>query len=98
MFAVPPPDEGGLRSIVEICSWVTDLICFPTAPASRTEFGLSTIACVTLGMSVGGVRKVVALIRSVSGNEMGLLGGFMVNGVMLTVGKFGLPTLVEELP
>ena len=89
MFAVPPPVEGGLRSVVEILRVVVETMSFPAIPWASTMFGLSTIACVTLGMSAGGVRNADATPRFVSGNCIGVCGGAIVNGVMLAGAKVG---------
>src|SRR5579863_596555 len=67
IFDVPPPDVGGFRSVVEIVSRVMDLIVLLAIPAARTTLGLSTICCVTWGISPGEVRKFVAVPRLVSG-------------------------------
>src|SRR5215472_3532627 len=77
---------------------MTEFIFFPALPAASTTFGLSNIACVTLGMSPGGVRKVVAVSKFVSGNGIRVFGGAMVNGVMLTGGKVGVPLLDIAIP
>src|ERR1700719_4374333 len=94
MFDVPPPEEGGLRTVVEIVSVVTRVIVLLATPLARKTLGLSIIACVTLGIWVDSVRKFVGVARFVAGNWMGVLGGAIVNGVMLVGGKTGavLPT------
>ena len=89
MFVVPPPEEGGMRAVVEIFRVSVETIFFPAIPCASTTFGLFTIACVTWGMSAGGVRNWVGTARFVSGNGVGVCGGAIVNGVMLTGAKVG---------
>ena len=90
MFDVPPPDDGGLRSIVEILKVVVDVIWLRFVAWERNTLGLSTICCVTWGMSADGVRRVDGLLRFVSAGNGTRLAGFPItNGVMLTVAKDG---------
>ena len=68
MLEVPPPVVGGLSGTVEILSVEVEMM-FSTAIASaRTVFGLSTIACLTPGMSAAGVRNAEGVARFDSGN------------------------------
>jgi hypothetical protein len=56
------------------------------------------MACVTLGMSPGSVRKVVGTPRFISGKLMGVFGGAIVKGMMLAGAKGGVPLLWKAIP
>src|SRR5579871_692559 len=77
---------------------VNDLIFFPAIASASTTLGLLTIACVTCGMSPGGVRNAVGIPRFSSGKWIGVWGGAMVNGTMLAGLKAGPPFMLAGVP
>jgi hypothetical protein len=84
MFEVPPLLVSGLSAAVETFRVVVEMMVCSAIAWLSTLLGLSTIACVTLGMSAGEVRNWLGTPRLVSGKETGECGGAIENGVMST--------------
>src|SRR5579862_5630218 len=94
IFEVPPPEAGGLSGTVDIFKVVVEIIFCPWIACASTTLGLSTMACVTLGMSAAAVRKFEAFARVDSGKGTRFPGFPMANGVMLTGANGGAPLRV----
>src|SRR6185312_14855083 len=93
ILEVPPPELGGFCLATDVEIWITvvEVIVFPTSAAARTEFGLSTIACVMPTMSPGGLRNALGVARFCEAKWTLLAGLPIVNGVMSTGANAGGP-------
>src|SRR6266566_7057300 len=84
ILEVPPPVVGGLSGVVETRKVVVEMMFCPAIAWLSTLLGLSTIACVTPGISACGVRNWLGVARLLSGKWIGSCGGSIVNGVIET--------------
>jgi hypothetical protein len=83
VFERPPPTTGVAGSDEIIRTTVCVMFC-PAIAADRTEFGLSTIACVMPAMSAGGDRNWVGVAKFDSGKGIFLAALPIAKGVMST--------------
>jgi hypothetical protein len=96
VFASPPPTTGVVGS-EETSNTIVFLIVCPDIAAARTEFGLSTIACVMPTISPGGDREFDGVERLDSGNCI-FVTVPMVKGVISLIVIFGGPATGVAMP